>query len=128
MILRILKALTAISFLSITFAGDHIGGPFGLYVILGLFSSFPTSFISGLIILVILSFFYSAIKPSPKRDKILFLAGGVILFIPIISHLKAELEIFYHHKNLYFMISSLPFLILYGVTIFKVWRINIIRM
>jgi len=120
--LKALKILTVVSFLSITVSASHIGGPFLFFLILYLVSGFSGFMMALPILITLVLFVYSAFAPKSKRDKILFIAGGAILFYPITVQLITEIEIFYHHRNLYFMISLLPFLILYGFTLFKVWK------
>ncbi|GAA4305841.1 hypothetical protein [Aestuariibaculum suncheonense] len=122
MSLKILKILTVISFLLITWSGPHIGGPFGLYLILGLLGNISSIIQAGVILVILILFLYSSYKSFHKYDLYLFLVGGVILMIPICSHINT---VFTHYKNKgdnVFFLTLIPFLLLYGITLLKIYK------
>jgi len=124
MILKILKILTVISFLLITFSGRHIGGQFGIFLYLGLFSDFKNLIPVALILMILMMFIFSSFKQLNKIDLYIFIIGGMILMIPIIAHIRF---IFINMKNRgdnVFYMTLLPFLTFYGLTLYKIIREN----
>jgi len=83
--LRIFKALTIISFLSIMLKGEHVGGPLGFFLLLGLFQCDNLlMLIASIVCISVLAIFvYSIFRPFGRRDFLLFVIGGIILFLPI---------------------------------------------
>ena len=88
-LLPYLKLSTAISYCCVVAAGDHVGGPIGIFLLFGLFSMhFLSTVISIFFMLILCLFIWSVFNPQRKRDMILFFAGGVVLLLPIlIEHL-----------------------------------------
>lgn len=88
-LLPFLKLSTAISYCCVIAAGDHVGGPIGIFLLFGLFSMhFLSTVISIFFMLILCLFIWSVFNPQRKRDMILFFAGGVVLLLPIlIEHL-----------------------------------------
>lgn len=118
--LKFLKIGTVIAYLCITWAGAHIGGPFGLCILLGLFS-IQTILISALFLTVLIAFLYSANNAFKKYELEVFLVGGLILSIPIISHAHTVL-VFFERKDDTFFLTLIPFILLYGIILFKIQK------
>ena len=124
MILKILKIFTVISYFFITWTGDHLGCVFGFYMVLGLFGNISTILISALFLTILSVFLYSSFKPFKKNELYVFLVGGVILIIPVLSHLYTVLTQFKNRGDNLFFLTLFPFLILYGMTLFLLSRKN----
>jgi hypothetical protein len=122
MILKILKILTVISYLFITWTGSHLGGSFGFYIILGLFLNISSILLSVLFLTILSVFLYSSFKPFKKNELYVFLFGGVILFIPVLFHTYIVLTQFKNRGDNLFFLTLLPFLFLYGMTVFLISR------
>lgn len=122
MILKILKIFTVISYLFITWTGDHLRGAFGFYLILGLLGNISTILLSVLFLTILTVFLYSSFKPFKKNELYVFLLGGVILFIPILSHFYTVLTQFKNRGDNLFFLTLFPFLILYSMTLFLISR------
>ncbi|MCR8667248.1 hypothetical protein NO995_06120 [Aestuariibaculum sp. M13] len=120
--LKILKILTVISFLLITWSGPHIGGPFGLYLILGLFGNISSIIQAGVILVILILFLYNSYKSFHKYDLHLFLIGGIILMIPICSHIYTVLTQYQNKGDKIFFLTLIPFLFSYSVTLFKIYK------
>ena len=119
MILKVLKLLTVLCFISITFDTGHIGGQFGLFIMLGFLSDFIGFIISSLSSIILFLFIISSFIPlSPKLDLYIFLWGGVLLLIPIIVHLYFLFSKIRIDTPFYFTVSL--YLILYGITLLKI--------
>lgn len=122
MILKILKIFTVLSYFFITWTGDHLGGFLGFYMVLGLFGNIFTILISASFLTILSVFLYSSFKPFKKNELYVFLLGGVILIIPVLSHLYTVLTQFKNRGDNLFFLTLFPFLILYGMTLFLLSR------
>lgn len=122
MILKILKIFTVISYLLIIWTGDHLGGIFGYYIILGLFGDISTILLSVLFLIILTVFLYSSFKPFKKNELHVFLLGGVILIIPVLSHFYTVLTQFKNRGDNRFFLTLFLFLILYGMTLVSIGR------
>lgn len=116
--LKIFKLLTVLSFILITFDTGHIGGQFGLFIILGFLSDYNDILISTLTVAILIGFIINSFKPfKPKFDFYLFFLGGFVLFIPIIMHLSF---LFSKNKNIIdedFYITTTLYFVIYGITL-----------
>lgn len=122
--LKILKFLTIVSFLLITFNTGHIGGSFWVFLFLGLLSGGKETFFALIILLVLLLFLINAIIPrKTKKDLYLFLIGGIILLVPILMHLQFLIV---NGKNgkFPFYISSIIFLIIYCIALIEIKKVT----
>ena len=124
MIIKIFKILTVLSFLLITFSGNHLGGQFGLYIFIGLFSGFYLAIPAALILFVLMIFLYSSFKQLRNKDLYIFTVGGMILMIPIIAHIIFILTNMKNRGDFIFYTTLLPFLTFYGLTLFMIYREN----
>lgn len=122
MILKIFKILTVMSYLFITFDTGHIGGPFGLYIILGLFWNISSILLSVLFLTILSVFLYSSFKPFKKNELYLYLFGGFILLIPVLSHINIVLTQFKNRGDNRFFLTLIPFLFFYFMTLFIIRR------
>ena len=120
MILKILKILTVISYLFITCTGGHLRGAFGYYIVLGLFWNISTILLSVLFLTILSVFLYSSFKPFKKNELYVFLLGGVILIMPVLSHFYTVLTQFKNRGDNLFFLTLFPFLILYCMTLFLI--------
>ena len=119
MILKILKILTVLSFLLITFDTGHIGGQFGSFILLGFLGDYKGILASILITIILIYFIVSSIRFfKPKVDFYLSLLGGVLLFIPITIHIKFLLSKGRSDRVFYF--TTLIFLVFYGFNLYKI--------
>ena len=126
MILKILKIFTVISYLFIMRTGDHLGGAFGYYLIFGLLGNISTILLSALFLTILTVFLYSSFKPLNKNELYVFLLGGVILIIPVLSHFCTVLTQFKNRGDNLFFLTLFPFLVLYGMTLFLICRKKLI--
>ena len=124
MILKILKILTVVSFLAIKVEGEVIGGPLGAFLVLGLLADFLTMISSLIILTILLLFLYSAIKPFKPIDLFTFIAGGVVLIIPIIIHANSVMSEMTFSSGRLFYITLLPFILFYSLTLSMMIRQN----
>jgi hypothetical protein len=124
MILKILKILTVLSFLMITFDSGHLGGQFGIYIILGLFFGFQEAILAALFLIILALFLLSSFKNLKTKDLYIFIIGGLILMIPIIAHIRFLLITMKNRGDKVFYLTLLPFLTFYGLTLFKIIREN----
>ena len=121
--LKILKLLTVISFVLITFDTGHIGGQFGLFIILGLLSDYKDIIISALILSILLIFIISSFKRfKPKLDFYIFLFGGFSLLIPIIMHMYFLFSKIKTRIDATFYLTATLYLIIYGITLLNVFN------
>lgn len=119
MILKILKILTVLSFLLITFDTGHIGGQFGSFILLGFLGDYKGILASILITIILIYFIVSPIRFfKPKVDFYLSLLGGVLLFIPITIHIKFLLSKGRSDSVFYF--TTLIFIVFYGFNLYKI--------
>lgn len=122
MILKILKILTVISFLTITFRDQHIGGLYGQFLILGLFFDFKTFILSLTGLMILTTFIFSSFKTFKKFDIYIFLIGGIVLMIPIFLRLKGIISS--NHNDNIFCLTSILFMTIYGTTLFLIIKEN----
>lgn len=121
MILKILKILTVLSFLLITFDTGHIGGQFGSFILLGFLSDYKGIMASTLITIILIYFIVSSIKfLKPKVDFYLSLLGGLLLFIPITIHIKFLLS--KDRSDSIFYFTTIIFLVFYGFNLYKILK------
>ncbi|PXY01446.1 hypothetical protein DF185_08145 [Marinifilum breve] len=118
---KILKVLTVLAYVFITWTGTHLGGTFGYYIIFGLMDIHSVLF-SALFLLILISFLYSAFKPIKKYDWHVFLLGGIVLCVPIFYHTHVVLSEFKNRGDHVFFLTACPFLIIYGITVFRIKR------
>lgn len=125
MTIKILKLLTVLSFLIITFSTEHIGGQFGLYIILGLFSggigTLKALFYVMIILLIILS---NIVSFSKKIDFAIFTISGIFFCIPIIMHISYLISKMKNRGDTVFYITTSIFLVFYIATLFKIKENN----
>ena len=112
MILKILKIFTVVSYLFIMWTGDHLGGTLGFYIAWGFFGNISTILLSALFSTILTVFLYSSFKPFKKNELYVFLLGGVILIIPVLSHFYTVLTQFKNRGDDRFFLTLFPFLIL----------------
>ena len=124
MIIRILKILVVISFLSITVDTGHVGGPFAAFLVLGFLSDIWTVAMSTLYLTVLILFVLSGFKNFKKKDIYLFIGGGVILLIPIVMHISFLLKERKNSGDNLFYITTTIFLIMYGITLFQINKLQ----
>lgn len=115
--LKLFKLLTVISFVFITLDSGHIGGQFGLFIVLGFLSDYKDIIISFLTTLILIIFIVNSFKSfKPKIEYLIFLIGGIVLLVPIIMHIN-----FLFSKNRNddsFYITTLLYLFFYGTTLY----------
>jgi len=118
-----LKILIVILYSSIMIQGEHISGPLITFIFLGIFdNNLIITSISVLVILTLITYIYSAIKPFKKNDFILFIIGGVILYIPILGHIYTSYnKISFSNHKLFFTTLTI-FIITYGIVIYKLLK------
>jgi hypothetical protein len=96
-ILIVVKILTIVSYCNITIMGDHLGGPFGVFILLYLIAGFLPALLVMPIIIIIISLVLSLFRPRPSDFKI-FLFGGLVLCCYVawyaITYPSLELKIF----------------------------------
>jgi hypothetical protein len=116
---------------------DKIGGPLGIFIILGLLdTSMWTIAISVLVLSSIAMIIYSTIRPSRIRDLVILSVSGLIFMIPMIFQLIAmkhqyySIYYIYHHLHYFrggpFIFTFLLFFTLFSVTFFKVLKNKVI--
>jgi len=123
LLLRFLKFGTVLSYLFITFRGEHMGGPLGLFLILGLFNSgIPEQLIILLALASICFLCFSAIRPNINRDKYLIPLAAIFMVIPIsqdaFNYIKYSRWSFQNP----FAFTCTLFLILISITLIIVFR------
>jgi len=100
--IRALKILTVISYLFIIVGGDKIGGPIGIFLILGLFdTSIWTVVISVLVLSSIAMIIFSTIRPNRYRDLVILSLSGLILLVPIVIQLISMKHQYYSFYYIY---------------------------
>ena len=116
--MKILKTLTVISFLVITVNAQHIGGQWGMYLLLFLFDWSIYTLYSIITLTILLAIIISAFKNFRTKDQSFFLLGGLVLFIPItVTHVKG-FNTGVYDKN--FIITSSIFITLYLITFINI--------
>lgn len=117
--LKIFKILTVLSFVIITIDTGHIGGQFGIFIILAYFSDFKDILISILFSSILITFLISCFKNlKTKIDLYLFLVGGIVLFIPITKHILFLITKV--RSDVIFYITGLIFILFYSYTLFLI--------
>lgn len=115
-LISLFKIATVISYCCIQIDSEHVGGPAGLYIVLGLLSTkVIDKLLSLLILMVLLGMIYSTFKSKQSRDVYLFMIGGLILIIPLIQHMSYTVEYKRFVNWIPFAITSLLFL---GIEVF----------
>jgi hypothetical protein len=112
-IMKILKTLTILSYLFIPINGEHLGGPFVLFLLLWLGdSNFWPTIGTLLIFISIFLFIYITFKPKMLRDKILIPIISIVLIFPFAKFYKQALHFFDGTNGLTFSIVFSIFIIL----------------
>jgi hypothetical protein len=84
-ILILLKLATVISYCCIIILGEIIGGPMGVFILLGFFTyNLLETLFSVIFTGIIFTMIFSAFRPKRKRDLVIFILGGIILQMPLI--------------------------------------------
>jgi hypothetical protein len=113
--MKILKTLTILSYLLIPINGDHLAGPFVLFLLLWLGDSNLWSTIGTLLIFISISLFtYVTFRPKIRRDKILIPIISIVLIFPFAKFYKHTLHFFDLTNGL---TSAIVFSIFIGLTI-----------
>ncbi|MCA6444169.1 MAG: hypothetical protein IM600_12130 [Bacteroidetes bacterium] len=113
--MKILKTLTILAYLLIPINGEHIGGPFVLFLLLWLGdSNFWPTIGTLLIFISIFLFAYVTFRPKQHRDKILIPIISVVLIFPFVKFYKQTLH-FFDSTNV--LTSALVFSIFIVLTI-----------
>lgn len=119
--LKLLKLFTVISFILITFDTGHIGGQFGVFIILGFLSDYKDFILSAFIATILITFIISSFKPfKPRFDFYLFLLGGFVLCIPIIMHVSFLFSKMKNRIDEVFYLTAALYLVIYATTLFKI--------
>lgn len=93
--MKILKMLTLLSYLFIPINGEHLGGPFILFLLLWLSdSNFWPTIGTILIFISIFLFAYITIRPKIRRDKILIPIISLVFIFPFAKFYKQTLHFF----------------------------------
>jgi hypothetical protein len=118
--IKILKILTVISFLSIIINGEQIG-PIGLFILYSIFqSNIFVSIVAILCLLALITFIYSIIKPI-KSEFCVFSIGGSLLMIAIIHCM-----IFLVNDEASFLFTTLIFIIIFTMTLIKIYKLDLL--
>ena len=104
--IKILKVSAIISYLFISVEGNHIGGKFWEFLIIGFFLEPLPFLLSSIIVIVLISILISIFNSFYPRDLFILIIGSVFLAIPIILFFSSLV-----------MWTIFPFLFLYSLTI-----------
>jgi hypothetical protein len=116
--MKILKILTVMSFLVITVNVPHIGGQWGMHLLLFLFDWSIYTLFSIITLTILIAMIISAFKNFKAKDQSFFLLGGIVLFMPIIETYIKGFKTSNFDKD--FIITSSVFITLYLITFINI--------
>lgn len=113
-----LKILTLVAFLFVNVHGDHIGGPLGVIITLGLMSGSILATLGALLPILAIGYLLATAFQPEHKSKIVTVICLLILFTPLALQAGPQLLYYPLRDEVWFLIPSLIFL---SGAVFWIW-------